>query len=72
MSISLWGLLSRLWLGRPADATRNLPQLDLETLPQYMKRDLGLTGHGNFSCLNPSDIGRFPRLSDVRSGARSL
>lgn len=72
MSISLWGLLSRLWLGRTVDSDRRIPNLDVDTLTAHLRRDLGLTGHGNFSCLNPSDIGRFPRLSDVRSGARSL
>lgn len=72
MSISLWGLLSRLWLGRSADIPRHIPNLDIDTLTTHLQRDLGLTGHGNFSCLHPSDIGRFPRLPDVRSGARSL
>ena len=72
MSISLWGLLSRLWLGRSADSPRHIPNLDVETLTAHLQRDLGLADHGNFSCLNPSDIGRFPRSPDIRFGARGL
>jgi hypothetical protein len=49
MSISLWGVLSRFWLGRATPVASPLPVIDVTELPPYLKKDLGIGPMYDFS-----------------------